>query len=116
MLTCAENVQAIHEYDRKALDEYIATKNKVATLKETLESEQAYLTKLLADREEQEVVLTQKLTEKEAEITINWKEHVKDPYNNWLAEVIDKTVTLNYSKDQFQQTPLNLTTKTVVLK
>ena len=60
--------------------------------------------------------LSELITEKEAEITINWKEHVKDPYNNWLAEVIDKTVTLNYSKDQFQQTPLNLTTKTVVLK
>ena len=68
MLTCAENVQAIYDYDRNALEEYIATKNKVANLKETLESEQAALQVLLEKSEEQEAKLSQKIAEKQDEV------------------------------------------------
>ena len=68
MLTRAENIQAIHDYDRNALEEFIATKNKVAALKETLESEQAYLEKLLEKSAAQEEKLTKKVNEKKAEV------------------------------------------------
>lgn len=68
MLTRVENIQAIHDYDRQALDEFIETKNQVASLKETLESEQAYLTKLLQKSEEQEAKLASKVAEKEAQV------------------------------------------------
>lgn len=68
MLTRAENIQAIHDYDRQALNEFIETKNKVASLKETLESEQAYLTQLLKKSEQQEEKLAKKVEEKEAQV------------------------------------------------
>ena len=68
MLTRAENIQAIHDYDRNALEEFIATKNKVVSLKETLESEQAYLEKLLKKTEAQEAKLEKKVSEKKAQV------------------------------------------------
>ena len=68
MLTRAENIQAIHDYDRNALEEFVATKNKVAALKETLESEEAYLEKLLEKSEQQESKLSKKITEKKAQV------------------------------------------------
>ena len=68
MLTRAENIQAIHDYDRNALEEFVATKNKIAALKETLESEQAYLEKLLEKSAAQEEKLTKKVNEKKAEV------------------------------------------------
>lgn len=68
MLTRAENVQSIYEYDRDALDEFVATKNKVANLKETLESEQAYLQTLLEKSEQQQEQLAQKVAEKQEEV------------------------------------------------
>ncbi len=68
MLTRAENIQAVHDYDRKALEEFVATKNKIATLKETLESEQAYLADLLEKSEAQEAKLSALVSEKEAEV------------------------------------------------
>lgn len=39
MLKSAENVQTIHEYDRKQLDEYVATKEKIENLKVSLEAD-----------------------------------------------------------------------------
>lgn len=74
MLTRAENIQAIHDYDRQALNEFIETKNKVAALKETLESEQAYLNKLLEKSEAQEAELNKKVSEK------------KDQYEDFQAQ------------------------------
>ena len=68
MLTRAENIQAVHDYDRKALDEFIETKNKIAALKETLESEQAYLAELLQKSEAQEAKLSALVSEKQAEV------------------------------------------------
>lgn len=46
MLVAAENVQTLHEYDRKQLANYIQTKEKIVVLKETLEAEQKELEKL----------------------------------------------------------------------
>ncbi len=43
MLKQAENVQAIHAYDRKQLEEYIKTKEKIEKLKTALESDMEYL-------------------------------------------------------------------------
>lgn len=68
MLTRAENIQAIHDYDRKALDEFVKTKEKVANLKETLESEKAYLEVLQEEAVAQKEQLTEKIEEKQAEV------------------------------------------------
>lgn len=43
MLQQAENVQAIHAYDRKQLQEYVETKAKIEKLKTTLEDDMEYL-------------------------------------------------------------------------
>ena len=59
--------------------------------------------------------LSDLITENEAELTINWVEHVTDTLGNWLSEVTSKTGTLTYNKTNFEQAPLKLTTKTVVL-
>ena len=68
MLTRAENIQAIHEYDRDALQDFIETKNKVANLKETAENEQAQLEALLEQSQVQEAKLNDKITEKASEV------------------------------------------------
>ena len=44
-LSRAEYVQSVHNYDRKQLDEYVATKDKIADLKVKLEKEQDNLEK-----------------------------------------------------------------------
>ena len=40
MLKKAEYVQAVHDKDRKCLEEYVETKEKIADLKESLEEDQ----------------------------------------------------------------------------
>lgn len=57
MLIAAENVQAIHEYDRRELKRYVETKNKIINLKEMLESEQAQLEELHNQAEEEKASL-----------------------------------------------------------
>lgn len=47
------------------------------------------------------------IQENKAEITLKWKEHVISGYN-WLAETHDRTVSISYSKDYFEQAPLSL--------
>lgn len=56
------------------------------------------------------------ITEKEAELTINWSEHAKDELNNWLSEVTAKTATLNYNKNNFEQAPLTLKANTKAIR
>lgn len=68
MLKTAENVQSIHEYDRRELQRYVETTEKVANLKETLESEMEYLEALQADFAEQKESLTAMIDEKKSEI------------------------------------------------
>lgn len=43
MLKAAENVRTMHEYDRKELQKFVETKEKITNLKETLESEREQL-------------------------------------------------------------------------
>lgn len=45
MLKQMEQVQAIHNYDRKQLDEFVKTKKKIETLKASLEKDMAYVEK-----------------------------------------------------------------------
>lgn len=52
MLKAAENVKTLHEYDRKALQQFVATKERIANLKESLESEQRQLESLHNEMEE----------------------------------------------------------------
>lgn len=57
MLVAAENVQTLHEYDRKKLEEFVTTKQKIANLKETLEYEHEQLEGLLAEASEKKASL-----------------------------------------------------------
>ncbi len=68
MLQNMENVQAVHEYDRKALNEYIAVKEEIAQLKVSLEEEQASLEKLQANMTQKQNALDKKIKDKKAEV------------------------------------------------
>lgn len=68
MLQSMENVQAVHDYDRKELREYIATKEEIAALKVKLESEQAELEELEAGLETQKAALSRKIETKKNEV------------------------------------------------
>lgn len=68
MLKNMENVQAVHEYDRKALEEYVAVKEEIAQLKVTLEEEQASLEKLEANLTQKQTALNNKIAAKQEEV------------------------------------------------
>ena len=68
MLQRMENVQAVHEYDRKALAEYVVVKEEIADLKETLESEKASLESLQVNLTTKEKALNSKIKEKKDEV------------------------------------------------
>ena len=68
MLQRMENVQAIHEYDRKALEEYVAVKEEIAELKVTLEEEQASLVVLEANLSRKQATLDNKIAAKKEEV------------------------------------------------
>ena len=55
------------------------------------------------------------IQENEAEITLKWNEHIIVE-NIWTAETHERTADLSYSKDNFEQAPLELNSKTAVLK
>jgi hypothetical protein len=55
------------------------------------------------------------IQENEAEITLKWNEHIIVE-NIWTAETHERKADLSYSKDNFEQAPLTLKSKTVVLK
>ena len=55
------------------------------------------------------------IQENEAEITLKWNEHIIVE-NIWTAETHERTADLSYSKDNFEQAPLTLKSKTIVLK
>lgn len=55
------------------------------------------------------------IQENAAEITLNWEEHAVIG-NSWIAETVKRTYKLKYSKQYFEQAPLTLKSKTVVLK
>lgn len=55
------------------------------------------------------------IQENEAEITLKWNEHIIVE-NIWTAGTHERTADLSYSKDNFEQAPLTLKSKTAVLK
>ena len=68
LLSKAEYVQSVHGYDRDKLEEYIATKQKIADLKEQLETEQSQLESMQTEYETEESNLTTLIDSKQAEV------------------------------------------------
>lgn len=68
MLSQAEYVKSVHEYDRNMLDEYVKTKEQVKALKETLEEEMAALEEMQVEYEAQQANLSATLASKQAEV------------------------------------------------
>lgn len=68
MLVAAENVKALHEYDREQLNEYVYTKEKIVVLKETLESEQKELESLHAQAKSKRDKLSSMVEEQKDEV------------------------------------------------
>ena len=68
MLVAAENVQALHAYDRQQLMNYIQTKEEIVTLKETLEAEQAALEELYEDEKDKKQKLGSMIEEQKDKI------------------------------------------------
>jgi len=68
MLKQAEQVQTIHAYDRKQLEEYIQVKDKIKNLKETLQNDKAYLETKQKEYESEKADLNSRIEEKKDEI------------------------------------------------
>ena len=68
LLNQAEYVQNVHNYDRNQLDEYVATKEKIATLKDTLEKEQKELEETQQEFASEKENLNSTLESKQAEV------------------------------------------------
>lgn len=68
LINKAEYVQNVHSYDREKLEEYIATKKKVADLKTTLEEEQKTMQTMQADFKSEEDNLNNLIASKQSEI------------------------------------------------
>ncbi len=64
----AEYVQNVHDYDRDQLQEYVETKNQIATLKTTLEEDQKKLESLQVEYEDEKTTLDTTIEEKRAEV------------------------------------------------
>ncbi len=76
MLSKAEYIEKLYEYDRKLLTEYQEAKDRTYALKERLEDEKSELDAALYELEEEKAYLDQILSEKEAEY---------DDYSSQLA-------------------------------
>lgn len=68
LLSKAEYVQSVHGYDRDKLEEYVATKQKIADLKDQLETEQSQLESMQIEYETEESNLTTLIDSKQAEV------------------------------------------------
>ena len=68
MLQQAENIQTIHAYDRKQLEEYAATKEKIANLKVSLEEDMAAIEKKQAQLEDDKADLNSKIAKLEDQV------------------------------------------------
>ena len=56
LLSKAEYVQSVHGYDREKLEEYVATKQKIADLKDQLETEQSQLESMQTEYETESLI------------------------------------------------------------
>lgn len=68
LINKAEYVQKVHKYDREKLEEYVATKNKIAKLKTRLEKDQANIVKAQSEYESEEDSLNTLVEEKQGEV------------------------------------------------
>lgn len=68
MLQEMENVQTLHEYDRKQLDEYIKNKEKIVALKDSLEKDMAALKKKQAKFEKDKKDLNKLIDDAEGKV------------------------------------------------
>ena len=68
LINKAEYIQNVHNYDRKMLDEYVATTEKIETLKTTLEEEQKEMESLQTEYEAQEQELNETIESKKDEV------------------------------------------------
>lgn len=76
LLTQADYIQNVHDYDRDMLEQYVETKNQIATLTDTLETEQKNLEALQQEYQTQQASLETTLTDKSAEVA-NLSEQVQ---------------------------------------
>ena len=76
MLQQAENVRAIHDYDRKQLEEYVRTKEKIAGLKTSLEKDMTALTKKQAQFAADKQQLNQKMSDLEKKVD-NYEQRIQ---------------------------------------
>lgn len=67
MLKQAENVQTLHEYDRRKLDEYVETKEQVIGLKASLEEEMENMRTMKGEFDAQKASIASTLEEKKSE-------------------------------------------------
>lgn len=68
MLQEMENVQTLHEYDRKQLDEFVKNKEKIVALKESLEKDMATLEKKQAQFEKEKKELNKLIDDAEDDV------------------------------------------------
>lgn len=68
LLNKAEYVKSVHTYDREQLKEYVATKEEIKNLKQTLETEQTNLESMQAEYQTEEQSLNTTIETKSAEI------------------------------------------------
>ena len=68
MLQEMENVQTLHEYDRKQLEEYVKNKEKIVALKDSLEKDMAALKKKQAKFEKDKKDLNQLIDDAEGKV------------------------------------------------
>lgn len=85
MLKQVENVQALHDYDRKELQKYIDTKKQIAELKTTLETEQASLMKLQKKFEKDKKTLNDKIASKQNQVA-NLQAQIKKAREDAIKE------------------------------
>lgn len=69
MLNKAEYIEMLSSYDRKMLDEYVATRKMIELYKEQLEEDRAYLEEARSGVEQEEASLGELIDEKERTIT-----------------------------------------------
>lgn len=99
MMQRMENVQAVHEYDRNELQKYIETKETIAQLKSTLESEQVALENLQKQLEVQKQSLSDKVAAKKAEIE-DFEEQIAEAARIAAEEAARKAAEEEANKNQ----------------
>ena len=90
----AEYVQNVHTYDRNKLQEYVETKQQVADLKDTLETEQANMESMQAEYEQKETTLNTTIETKQAEIS-NFDEQIQAAAEAAAAEAAAREAEAN---------------------